>query len=153
MAKSEQNCNYIADGATLCALTHSQHWMQFMTCKYEQALKMDANPFQTEATFDAALGVCAQDMSDYSADDLRACAYGDEAEELRARNRDHVKTIFADTGRNPGLLWATIAGKVVTDPATENWDSRVAWKAKLLTAICEEYQGTKPAACSAMVIA
>jgi len=153
VAKSETNCNYILDGATLCLAKHSSHWMKFMTCKYEQALRMDANEFLTEATFDSRLEVCVQDMSDYSLDELRACTYGDEAEELRATNRDYIQTLFANTKSEYGLLWAVVNGKVVTDPATENWDSRVAWKAKLVTAICDEYQGTKPAACSSMVIA
>lgn len=155
LAKNETYCNYIADGATLCAYTHSKHWQQFMTCKYQQALKMAANPFLTEATFDSALEECAKDMSDYSADQLRACAYGDEAETLRTTSRVyHMRRVFADAGlTSPGLAWATVASKFVTDPATENYDSRVPWQAKLLTAICAEYKGTKPAACSSMVIA
>lgn len=156
LAKSETNCNYIADGATLCASTHSKQWMKFVDCKYQNALMMpipSANPFIHDATFDSALRECAQEMTDYSVDELRACTYGDEAEELRAANRDHVKTVFADLGMAPNLLWVTVNGKVVTDPATENYDSRVAWKAKLGTAICGEYSGTKPTACSSVVIA
>jgi len=128
--------------------------MQFVTCKYQNALKMDANPFANETMFDTALGVCALEMSDYSADELRACAYGDEAEEYRAINREHTKIVFAEQGMaSPQLVWALINGKFVTDPATENWDSRATWQAKLVTAICAEYKGTKPASCSSMVIA
>jgi len=154
LAKTETNCNYIADGANLCA-QHSQQWVQFTSCMFNLTLQGDDNnPLATESTFDAQLGECAKEMSDYSVDELRACTYGAEADELHAQNKKTISRIFADLGMSsPGLVWASVGGKLVSDSSTESMGSRAAWQIKLSHAVCEAYQGAKPALCQSFVLA
>lgn len=154
LAKTETNCNYIADGANLCA-QHSTHWQQFTTCMFQQALQGDSkNPLAVEATFDAQLSVCAKEMPDYSVDDLRNCTYGDEADQLHAMNKDATARIFAELGMSaPGLVWASVGGKLVSDSSTESFNSRATWQRKLVSAVCQAYTGPKPTSCSSSFLA
>jgi len=154
IAKTETNCNYIADGANLCA-QHSEQWQQFTTCMFQQALQGDSNnPLATEATFDAQLGECAKEMSDYSAVDLRTCTYGDEADQLHAENKVAITKIFSGLGMSsPGLVWASVDGILVSDASTESMNSRATWQRKLVSAVCAAYTGPKPSSCSSAILA
>lgn len=154
LAKTETNCNYIADGANLCA-QHSAQWQQFATCMFQQTLRGDSkNPLAKESTFDAQLGECAKEMSDYSADDLRTCTYGEEADQLHAESKVVASKIFADLGMSsPGLVWASVGGKLVSDRSTTSMGSRAAWQRKLVKAVCAAYTGPQPASCLPVVLA
>jgi len=144
LAKTETNCNYIADGANLCA-QHSAQWYQFTDCMFQLTLKGDSqNPLAKESTFDAQLGKCAEVMSDYSVEDLRACTYGEEADQLRAENLQKTAKIFNQLGMtSPGLVWASVGGALVSDPSTESMGSRAAWQKKLVAQACASYRGPK----------
>jgi len=143
LAKTETNCNYIADGANLCA-QHSAQWFDFTDCMFQLTLNGDdKNPLTKEATFDAQLGKCAEVMSDYSADELRTCTYGEEADELRAENLQTTSKIFSTLGMSPGLVWASVDGKLVSDKSSESMGSRAVWQRKLVTAACASYKGPK----------
>lgn len=143
LAKTETNCNYIADGANLCA-QHSAQWFHFTDCMFQLTLQGDEkNPLANESTFDAQLGECAEVMSDYSVEDLRACTYGEEADQLRAENLQTTSKIFSELGMSPGLVWASIGGKLVSDPSSEGLGSRAAWQTKLVTEVCASYHGPK----------
>lgn len=83
-------------------------------------------------------------MSDYSAEDLRACTYGEEADRLRAENLQTTAKIFNQLGMtSPGLVWASVGGVLVDDPSTESMGSRAAWQKKLVAQACASYRGSK----------
>merc|ERR1712232_890096 len=114
-------------------------------CMFQLTLQGDSNnPLATESTFDTQLGKCAEVLSDYSVDDLRACTYGDEADELRAENLRTTSKIFSQLGMSsPGLVWASVGGVLVSDPSTESMGSRAAWQRKLVAQACASYRGPK----------
>lgn len=157
LAHTETNCNYILDGANLCA-QHSAQWQNFTTCAYKQGLKGDGmNAFAKKETFDQQLGECAKELTDYSADQLRACTYGEEADRLRAASKKKVTELFKDYGmRVPGLVWAAVDGKLVHDRSTETGPdvSRDPWKQKLKMAVCAALPKDLPlpASCSKAVV-
>ena len=101
------------------------------------------NPLAKESTFDAQLGKCAKVMSDYSVEDLRACTYGEEADQLRAENLQTTSKIFSQLGMKPGLVWASVGGKLVSDRSTETTGSHAAWQKKLVAEVCASYRGPK----------
>jgi len=141
LAHTEKNCNYIADGMNLCA-QHSAQWPNFTACVYKQGLNGDgSNAFAKKETFDQQLGECAKELSDYSADQLRACTYGVEADHLRAASKKAITGLFKNYGmKGPGLVWAAVNGKLVQDTSTEKGPetSRAAWQQKLVKAVCDE---------------
>jgi hypothetical protein len=157
LAHTEKNCNYIADGMNLCA-QHSTQWQNFTTCAFKQGLKGDTtNPFAKKETFDQQLGECAKELSDYSADQLRACTYGEEADRLRAASKKKIAELFSDYGmKSPGLVWAAVDGKPVQDPTTEKGPdvSRGTWQQKLKKAVCEALPKDlpRPESCSKFVV-
>lgn len=157
LAKTETNCNYIADGMNLCA-QHSAQWHNFTACVYTQGLKGDAtNRFAKKDTFDQQLGECAEELSDYSADQLRTCTYGEEADKLRAASRTTVAKLFSDYGmQSPGLVWAAVDGQLITDDSTEKGPevSRLSWQLKLSRAVCVAYKDPKtlPKFCASHVV-
>merc|ERR1712232_918509 len=65
-------CNFIADGANLCAQMHSRSWWSFTRCMYSHAdpvgdKDMDKNnPLAHNITFDKTMTACAKGLSDYA---------------------------------------------------------------------------------------
>lgn len=111
---------------------------------FQLTLQGDAkNPLANESTFDEQLGKCGQVLTDYSVEDLRTCTYGEEADQLRSDNLQTTSEIFEGLGMSPGLVWASLDGKLVGDPSTESMDSRSAWQRKLVAQVCESYSGPK----------
>jgi len=146
LAKTETNCNYIADGANLCA-QHSAQWFQFTDCMFQLTLQGDSeNPLANETLFDPNLRKCAEVMSDYSVEDLRACTYGEEAEQIRAENMQTISEIFSQLGlTHPNLVWASVGGKLVSNPSETDSpvSDRAVWQKKLVDEVCAQYSGPK----------
>lgn len=137
-------CNFIADGANLCAQAHSTAWWKFTKCMYSLAdpngdTDHDTkNPLAHVKTFDQAMTRCAARLHDYGAPALRRCVYGDEAKALRQASA--AKTAAS------GLVWVNVNGKVVPAPNLPNI-SRATWQKDVLRAVCGAYKGEKPASC------
>lgn len=148
LAKEETNCNYIADQANLCVQQHSKQRANFTECMFRQALQGDErNPLAARGTFDGQLADCAATLEDYSVDELRSCAYSDEAVQLRASNRDTIADIFSDLNMSAGLVWASVDGNLVSGATEDTTSSREDWQHDLVTAVCDAYTGVKPEAC------
>lgn len=145
MTKDTDFCDFIADGANLCAETHSKKWADFTLCMYSHAATDVAgdstNPLASPYTFDVTVAQCAAKMDDYSVAELLACTHGDEGAALRA-------TSVAKTPMSKfhGPDWVDVNGHNVTAPDDET-ASRDDWKKDVVKAVCDAYTGAKPASC------
>jgi len=133
-------CDFVADGANLCAEAHSRQWWSYVACMYEHVdpngdSDMDAkNPLAHPETFDEAMVGCATHLRDYSVDALRKCVYGDEGAALRSASA--AKTAADLASGKPPIVWLEVDGNFVQAPEAKN-DTRVEWKKSVVGAICD----------------
>lgn len=150
LTNATEYCNFVADGANLCAREHSTSWWPFVACMYRYAdpkgdERMDAgNPLAHVETFDSSMTACAATMPDYPVEELRSCVYGDEAAALRKVSAAKAAADM-DTYQSP-IVWVDVAGTFVQAPEAKN-DTRAEWKQQLVSAICSAYEGVAPASC------
>jgi hypothetical protein len=154
LAPSTDYCDFIADGANLCAQAHSSTWFSFVACMYSVAdpdKDGDAkNPLAHSASFDTQLTTCSKMVPDYNATALSACTYGSEAQELR-------KVSAAKTPEFHGPQWIIVDGKLIPSPTLpdgrpDEKAPRGPWVKQVIQAICAAYAGPKPRACSQAAI-
>jgi len=145
-------CNFVADGANLCAQAHSKKYWDFIACMYSVAdphgdTDKDAkNPLAHSETFDKQVTTCAQEMSDYSLSALLTCTHGSEGAALRNASA-------AKTPDFHGTVWVSVDGKIVPSPTLPSGKPdekapRGPWIKNVISAICAVYTGQKPKACS-----
>jgi len=143
-------CNYVADGANLCAETHSKNWWPFVLCMYATADpdgdtdKDAANPLAHPDKFDSEVATCAALLPDYPVEDLRTCTYGAEGKKLRVASAAKTPTF-------KGPVWVVVDGTHVDAPNGKGL-SRAQWKKDVVRAICTAYKGEKPSACSQLEV-
>lgn len=147
LTDATQFCNYISDGAILCAEEHSAQWLDFTECIYSTAGADSKNPLNFPDTFDTQLGKCATSMSDFSPTDLRNCAYGDEAAELRRVSAAKWNATHTHVEGQLDVVWVEVAGEEVRMPETP-FASHSKWIKNVKAAVCAAYAGPLPAACS-----
>lgn len=154
LTSASQTCDFIADGANLCAQEHSAHWWNFTVCMYSNAVGCgnevggvtrpctdDGNPLASVDTFDTTMAQCAaQALPDYLLEDMRTCVYGSEAATLRKASNAKTKT---------GLVWVNVAGGDILAPEGTTV-SRSDWAQQVRQAICSAYEGALPSACQAV---
>lgn len=145
-------CNYIADGANLCARKHSSTWWSFTLCMYSTADpdglkdKDKNNPLAHAKTFDSQLSKCAdRNLQHYSVEDLRTCTYGEEGMTLR-----HLSAAKFPAAKFQGVVWVMVGDKFVPAPGSPSLP-RDTWAKDVVTAVCAAYSGEKPASCSQIV--
>lgn len=147
LTNATDSCNFIADGANLCAQKHSAHWTNFTYCMYSVADpdgdhdKDTANPLAHSSSMPDQLTKCSAFTPDYSADALKACTFGDEAAALRKSSA--AKTPDSDF---KGPQWVFVNDKMIAAPMGKS--SRADWAASVVKEVCAAYSGPKPAACS-----
>lgn len=154
LTNSTDFCNFVADGANLCAKAHSKKYWDFVTCMYSVADPNgdedgDAkNPLAHSETFDKQATACAEKLSDYKAEALLTCAHGSEGAALR-------KASAAKTSDEKfrGPVWIVVDGKVVPSPTLpsgrpDEKAPRGPWIKNVTSAICASYTGQKPKACA-----
>merc|ERR1711957_1007683 len=156
LTAATNNCDFVADGANLCAQEHSVFWWNFTVCMYSNAVGCgnehggvthactdDGNPLASMSTFDATVTACAeQALPDYSTGALRACMYGSEASSLRKASNAKTAT---------GLVWVNVAGSDILAPEGTTV-SRSDWAQDVLRAICSAYSGDPPSACEKIAV-
>jgi len=146
LTNETQFCNFIADGANLCAQAHSAKWWDFVACMYSVAdpngdKDGDSNSTLAHSgTFDRQVDTCAQKLPDYDAKELLACTHGSEAAALR-------KSSAAKTPTFAGPVWVEVAGTTVASPHGPALP-RTQWVKDVIKAVCTAYTGTNPSACS-----
>jgi len=140
-------CNYITDGANLCAQAHSKSWWSFTACMYSKAdpngdKDQDKNnPLASDKTFDSTLAGCAAKTMQDELKDLRTCTYGEEGLTLR-----HASAGKTPVAKFAGPVWVNVGTKSVAAP--KGPVSRVQWQKDVVAAVCSEYSGEKPQSCS-----
>jgi len=152
------NCNYIADGANLCAEKNSKDFEEFLLCMYSTAglycNRTGGNPLCHPDEFDSQIGKCGKALRDYAVEDLKACTYGQEAAQLRKTSA--AKWIQWNATHPPShrlnplsnVVWVVVAGKEVPAPISPLDGTTMAqWSEKVIAAVCAAYDGTKPASC------
>lgn len=144
------NCNYLADGASMCAQKHSKMWPLLTDCIFAKNWNGDfIEPYTTdfwardEANFDKELKICAEALTDYPLDEFLTCVYGtpldensyqqSESDKLRIKNVNDEYDLWKRMGGKPtessGLTWAWVDNKMyVTDdsvnrPKAPNWEN------------------------------
>jgi hypothetical protein len=147
LTKATDYCNFIADGANLCAQKHSKKWWSFTRCAYSHADPVGDtdgdvnNTFAHMETFDKTLAECASGLTDYALEDFRKCTYGDEGLALRTESAKKM------VGKPVSIIWVEVDGKWIKAPESKT-DDRSAWKPQVVKAICDAYQGSeKPTEC------
>jgi len=151
LTNSTDFCNFVADGANLCAEAHSKKYWDFVACMYSVAdphgdADGDAkNPLAHSGTFDKQASACAEKLSDYTAKALLTCAHGSEGAALRKASA--AKT---PDEKFKGPVWVMVDGKVVPSPSGPDHEKapRGPWIKNVTSAICASYTGQKPKACA-----
>jgi hypothetical protein len=144
------NSDYLADGASMCAIKHSKMWPLLTDCIFAKNWDGDfVEPYTTnfwardEAVFDAELMKCAEALTDYPLQEFRDCVYGkpledlgeykmSESDRLRIKNVNKEHDVWKRMGGKPvatgGITWALVNDVYVTDhsveqPKAPNWEN------------------------------
>lgn len=140
LTNATEYCNFVADGANLCAEAHSKQWWNFVHCMYKFVDPNGdqegdvGNPLAHVESFDASLTKCATEtLKDYTVEHLRECVYGQEAVDLRKVSA--AKTAADLAAGKPPVVWIDVNGTFVQAPEAKN-NTRSAWKKELRSAIC-----------------
>lgn len=131
----------------MCVQAHEPQWQTFMRCMYEYAAYgHDNNTLNND--FDARLGDCTATLTEFSADDLRSCAYGPEGASLRAASsaKYHASSYCCEKFD----VWIEVNGAPVL--AASDTNPRNEWVAEVITAVCAAYEGPRPIACDARIV-
>jgi len=148
LTNSTDFCNFVADGANLCAEAHSEKWWDFVACMYSAAdpngdKDHDAkSPLAHTDSFDQQVAICAKKLPDYDSKDLFSCIHGSEGAALRKASA--AKT---PDSKFAGPVWVEVAGKVVASPHGPALP-RNSWIMDVIKAVCAAYTGAEPAACT-----
>jgi len=149
LSESTDFCNYLTNGADLCAQAHEPEWQSFMRCMYEYSMYGHDNN-TLNGDFDARLGDCARPtLTSYTPTELRSCTYGAEGAALRAESTaKFLTTSYATIEKYD--VWVEINGVKVLAPSDTS--PRDEWVARVITHVCAAYTGPLPAACNSGIV-
>jgi len=103
------------------------------------------NGLESDSTFEATTKACADlHLTNYSFDDLKACYTGQEGDSLA-----RASAAKAEAYGTQLPVWMLVDGKLVT---VGHNDPMSSWTPLMKAAICDAYQGVKPASCSSFVV-
>lgn len=141
-------CVLLADRANHCAKSNDLKWWDFTSCMFGNNGWQNKTGLSSDSEFESTVQTCASKLESYSFEDLKKCYTGSEGDFMA---RESAARTAAEGIIHP--TWMYVNGEFISEGGKPDPTADLtSWANQVKTAICSAYTGTKPLACSSLLV-